>query len=362
MVNPDLNNTMQLLSILLIGTGRMADTHMNRYKAIPGVTVIAAVDVDKVRVTEFCAVHSIEHAYTSTEDALRSHSYDAASIVTPDAWHAEPSLLCLDAGLAVLCEKPLSDSLDSSREMVDAAQSSGLLNMVNLSYRVSGALHQARQWIDRGRLGDVRHIEASYRQSWLCSAYWGDWKTEDAWLWRLSKNHGSMGVLGDIGIHILDFVTAGVGLDIAGLHCRLQTFSKASDNQIGDYVLDANDSCVINVEMSNGALGVVHMSRFQTGYVNDLFLTVHGTKGALKVSTGNEGDKLTVCLGEDMHSQTWIDIPCEERPDTFERFISSLRLGVLNSPDFSHAAQLQQSLDQCFESHETGAWIQVDNV
>lgn len=337
----------------------MAETHIRRFNSIPGVTVVAAVDVDKARVTEFCALHAIEYAYTSTEDALRNHSFDGASIVTPDAWHAEPTLKCLAAGLAVLCEKPLSDSLESSHAMAAAAKSSGVLNMINLSYRISGALHQARQWIDQGKLGDVRHIEASYRQSWLCSPYWGDWKTEDAWLWRLSKSHGSMGVLGDIGIHILDFVTAGVGLEIAGLQCRLQTFEKAPNNRIDDYVLDANDSCFINVEMSNGALGVVHMSRFQTGYVNDLFLTIHGTEGALKVSTGNEGDKLLACLGDDVHSQTWVEFPCQERPDAFERFINALAQGGLSSPDFEHAARLQQSLDLCFESHEKGAWIQV---
>jgi len=340
----------------------MAETHVNRFSAISGVTVVAAVDIDEARVKEFAALHGIEHTYTSTDDALRHHAFDAASIVTPDAWHAEPALTCLAAGLAVLCEKPLSDSLQSSEEMVAAAQRCGRVNMVNLSYRVSGALHQARQWIDQGRLGDVRHIEASYRQSWLCSPYWGDWQTEDAWLWRLSKNHGSMGVLGDIGIHILDFVTAGVGLDIAGLQCRLQTFEKAPANRIGDYVLDANDSCVINIELTNGALGVVHMSRFQTGYVNDLFLTIHGTKGALKVSTGNEGDKLLACLGDDVHSQTWSDIPCEERPDTFERFINALQQDAVGTPDFAHAARIQQLLEQCFESHENGKWIQDDGA
>ena len=133
MVNLDSSSTVQPLSILLVGTGRMADTHISRFKAIPGVTVVAAVDIDKARVTEFCSLHGIEHAYTSTEQALQNHSFDAASIVTPDAWHAEPSLLCLASGVAVLCEKPLSDSVESSREMVDAAQAFGLLNMVNLS-------------------------------------------------------------------------------------------------------------------------------------------------------------------------------------------------------------------------------------
>ena len=353
---------MRSLSVVLIGTGRMAQTHVERFQSMAGVCVLAAVDIDPDRVAQFCQRHDIAHAYTCLEDALRHHAFDAASIVTPDAWHAVPALACLDAGVPVLCEKPLSDSVESSREMVDAANRSGLLNMVNLTYRVSGALHQARQWIDQGKLGEVRHIEASYRQSWLCSPYWGDWKTDDSWLWRLSSKHGSLGVLGDIGIHILDFVTAGVGLGIAGLQCRLQTFDKAPGNRIGEYELDANDSCVINLEMENGALGVVHMSRFQTGYVNDLFLTIHGTQGALKVSTGYEGDKLQACLGDDRHTQTWVDVDCEQQADTFDRFVNALIRGEPGSPDFAHAMQLQHSLDLCFDSHEKGCWLESDNA
>ena len=57
----------------------------------------------------------------------------------------------------------------------------------------------------------MRHVEASYRQSWLVGKHWGDWRTEPMWLWRLSEKHGSKGVLGDVGIHILDFATFAIG-------------------------------------------------------------------------------------------------------------------------------------------------------
>ena len=349
---------MKSLSVLLVGLGNMGAQHAQRYSAMPDVNVTAAVDVDEERLRAFCSTHGIAHGYFSVEEALSNHYFDAASIVTPDAWHSQGSIACLNAGIRVLCEKPLSDSLESSCDMVEAAEQTGLLNTVNLTYRLSGSLHQARQWVDQGRLGDIRHVEASYRQSWLCSPYWGDWKTEDTWLWRLSTAHGSAGVLGDIGIHILDFVTAGVGMEIAGLQCRLKTFDKVPGNKIGDYNLDANDSCALAVEFANGALGSVHLSRYQTGYVNDLFLTIHGTEGAVKVSTGNEGDKLTACLDEDIHTQTWRDIPCVEQADTFERFIMAIRNGDAQcEPDFAHAAKLQQVMQACVDSHEKESWV-----
>lgn len=348
-----------MLDILIVGTGRMAGQHALRFDQIEGVRVIAAVDVDLAKVQAFCKQYNIKHAYNDLNEALANHQFDACSVVTPDAWHAPVSIACLEAGMPVLCEKPLSDSLERADAMVEAAHHADVLTMVNLSYRTSGALHKAKTLVHQGKLGEVRHVEASYRQSWLVSDYWGDWKTEDAWLWRLSKAHGSLGVLGDIGIHILDYLCAGTGMSIKGLQCRLQTFDKAPGNCMGEYELDANDSCVMNIELANGALGVVHMSRYYTGYVNDLMLTIHGTKGAVRLGTGQLGDQLMVSMGDDMNTHTWKSLACSDQPDTFDRFVGALKTQSSASPDFAHAARLQHYLSLGFESHETGQWMTV---
>lgn len=353
------DNSEPTLNILLVGTGRMAEMHAIRFAELDQVRVLAGVDTDLAKARDFCRKHEIDYAYQDLEQALCTHAFDAVSVVTPDAYHASVVIPVLNRELPVLCEKPLADTLKSAASMCAAARESGQLNLVNLSYRVSGALNRARSLVDAGALGSIRHVEASYRQSWLCSDYWGDWQTEDAWLWRLSKEHGSAGVLGDVGIHILDFLTAGVGLDVAALHCRLQTFDKAPGNRIGDYTLDANDSCVLNVELENGALGVVHMTRYYTGYRNALELSIHGTQGALRVSTGDNGDQLLACLDEDVNTQQWKLLECEEQADTFERFIDALRSGSAGSPDFAHAYKLQGYLDLCFLSHEQGRWLNV---
>ena len=137
--------------------------------------------------------------------------------------------------------------------------------------------------VQAGEIGEIRHVQACYLQSWLTGRHWGDWRTEERWLWRLSSAHGSKGVLGDIGVHILDFVTYGTGLDIVALHARMRTFDKAEGGVIDVYKLDVNDSVAMTVEFANGALGVIHMSRYATGKANDLDLMIHGEKGALKV-------------------------------------------------------------------------------
>ena len=114
-----------------------------------------------------------------------------------------------NAGKHVFCEKPLAPSFADALAMTEAAESAGLVNMVNLTYRNSPALQQARKMVVAGEIGALRHVEAAYRQSWLVSKTWGDAMSEPQWLWRQSTAHGSTGVLGDVGIHILDFASFG---------------------------------------------------------------------------------------------------------------------------------------------------------
>ena len=91
--------------------------------------------------------------------------------------------------------------------MTEAVEARGIVNMVNLRYRGLPVMQMARALVEDGMIGEVRHIDAGYLQSWLVGTHWGDWRTEDRWLWRLSGAHGSRGALGDVGIHILDFAS-----------------------------------------------------------------------------------------------------------------------------------------------------------
>ena len=86
----------------------------------------------------------------------------------------------------------------------------------------------------------------------------------------------------------------------------MKTFDKAEGGAIAAYTLDVNDSVAMTVEFSNGALGVVHMSRFATGKRNDLELLIHGDRGALKVWSDERTSSLEVCLGRDIETQTWV--------------------------------------------------------
>jgi len=343
------------IRILIVGTGGMANSHAEAYANMKGVTVVAGVDTDPARLAAFQEKHGIPHVFGSVFEATAWGEFDAVSNVTPDAIHHRTTLPLLAAGKHVLCEKPLASNARDALEMTQAALRAGVVNMVNLSYRNGPALVAAQKLVAEGRIGHIRHFEASYLQSWLTQPAWGDWQTEDQWLWRLSQSHGSMGVLGDVGVHILDYATFVAGADVASVSCRLTTFDKAKEGRIGDYVLDANDSMNMHVRLANGAVGVIHASRMATGHLNDLSLKIFGTKGALDVKFVQDQSLLKGCLGGDILSGRWVDIAVPDVRTNYERFIAAIREGGRVDPDFARGATLQHVLDTAVRSDAGGS-------
>ena len=261
----------------------------------------------------------------------------------------------LAAGKHVLCEKPLAANHAHAAAMAAAAVKAGVVNMVNLTYRNGPALMHAAKMVADGAIGEVRHFEASYLQSWLTQPAWGEWSTETQWLWRLSSAHGSLGVLGDIGVHILDFATLVAGAGASNVSCRLTTFDKAPGGRIGEYVLDANDSFAMHLRLENGAMGVVHATRMATGHFNDLRLRIFGTKGGLDVTYENNISALRACIGDDRLTAAWRDIDVPPVETNYQRFITAVRAGLQVQPDFARGAALQKVLDLAVQSDAQGS-------
>ncbi|HMP90607.1 MAG TPA: Gfo/Idh/MocA family oxidoreductase [Kiritimatiellia bacterium] len=346
------------MKIAIIGTGGMANAHAGDIKRNKHTELVAAADVDLKKAKDFAVRHGVPHVFDNQTELLEKVAVDAVINVTPDAFHAPLSLEAIAAGKHVLCEKPLATGYPDARRMATAAKRKGIVNMVNFSYRNSPAIQKARILVQKGAIGRPMHFEASYLQSWLATQIWGEWRTSHAWLWRLSTAHGSSGALGDIGVHILDFASMPLG-DYAAVHCRLKAFDKAPGGKIGKYRLDANDSAIINAEMKNGALGVVHVTRWATGQRNSLRLRVYGEEGALIVDLDKGYSQLETCFGKNRIKAEWKTVTCAKTPSNFERFVDSIRTGNPQPPDFAQGARIQQVMDACFASGKSGKTVKV---
>ncbi|MDX2111835.1 MAG: Gfo/Idh/MocA family oxidoreductase [Verrucomicrobiota bacterium] len=346
-----------MIKLAIIGTGGMAHTHATEYSKIKGVKLVAACDVLADKAREYAAKFAIPHAFDDVGKMLETCDIDAVSIVAPDKFHSPLALQVIAAGKHVLCEKPLATCHADAVKMAEAAKKAGVINMVNFSYRNSSALQHLAKRVQAGDLGKIFHVQAHYLQSWLVGKDWGDWKTSPGWLWRLSTEHGSKGVLGDIGVHILDFASFPVG-KIASVNCLLKTFDKAPENKVGEYKLDANDTAIITVNYEGGAVGAVQTTRLATGFHNSLLLQIHGEKGVFKIELDKSYGEYEQCLLlKDGKSGPWEPVKAPATPNMYERFIKSIKKGVNDQPDFDRGAAIQQALDACELSNKTGKTV-----
>lgn len=342
-----------MIRIAIIGTGGMGSHHARVFQTLSHCELLAVCGPDSARVARFAAQFEVPLSFTDLAELLEQVTVDALVIAAPDPFHADLSMQGIAAGKHILCEKPLAINFAQAGLMAALAQRAGVVNMVNFSYRQSAALHRARQMIKEGALGNIVHVEASHLQSWLSSKAWGDWRTDAALLRKLSSSEGSGGVLGDLAGHLLDFVTYVIG-DIEDVHCRTGVYGKTIDNtlsdQVGDHKLDANDSAVMTARFQNGALGVLHMSRWASGYINRVCLAVHGDKGGLRIKLEDGTDVLEVCMGDDVDQGRWQPVKLESIKGNQERFIEAIQVGTGVQPDFARGAAIQQLIDACSAS------------
>jgi predicted dehydrogenase len=211
-------------------------------------------------------------------------------VCTPGDTHAEIAIAALDAGKHVLCEKPLANSVAEAQAMTaaaDRAAARGVLAMVGFTYRRVPAIALAKQLVEEGRIGQVRHVRAQYLQDWISDPL-------APMSWRLEKDKAGSGTLGDIGAHIIDLTQHITGDRIDSVNGLLETFVHerplaADHGRLGGTAVDGSqmgkvtvdDAAMFLARFASGAVGVFEATRFATGRKNAIRIEVNGTKGSL---------------------------------------------------------------------------------
>ena len=144
----------QPIRVGLIGVGAVAMAHLEAYRHLRTIEVIAATDPLKARLTEVAASTGLR-PYASTQEMLDAENLDIACVLTPTAAHEEATLACARAGVNVLCEKPLALSIDACERMIAVCREHRVLLGYGASYRYLPAVVTARNMILDGAIGDV---------------------------------------------------------------------------------------------------------------------------------------------------------------------------------------------------------------
>lgn len=329
-------------------------------------------------------------AESDWKDLIRRDDVHLVDICTPGDTHAEIAIAALAAGKHVLCEKPLANTVAEAAAMATAAEAArahGVRSMVAFNYRRVPAIALARQLVAGGRLGQIRHVRASYQQDWIVDP-------EFPLVWRLQKDKAGSGALGDIGAHIVDAAQFVVGERLTGVSGLTETFIKErplvaglSSGLSGTASADRGtvtvDDCALFLgRFGSGAVASFEATRFATGRKNAMRIEVNGSKGSLAFDFesmnelsfyDNEEDPQTagfrrILVTEPTHpymNAWWPPGHLIGYEHTFTHevrdLVEAIALGVDPAPSFADGLQVQQVLAAVEASASNGSqWTTID--
>ena len=206
------------------------------------------------------------------EEAARPDGIEAVSIVTPNDQHAPAAEAFLQAGIHVICDKPVTTTLAEARHLRELARSRGLVLAVTYNYSGYPMVRHARRLVRDGALGTLRVVQVEYAQDWLTEPLESTGQKQAAWRTDPARA-GAGGCIGDIGTHAYQLAAFVSGLRTQSLCAELSTF-------VPGRALD--DNVQVMLRFDGGARGMLWASQVAPGNENGLRLRLYGDKGGLE--------------------------------------------------------------------------------
>jgi len=209
-------------------------------------------------------------------EASRPDGIEAVAIVTPNHMHYPAAKAFLEAGIHVICDKPLTSTLADAKKLAALVKKSGKLFVLTHNYTGYPMVRQAREMVAKGQLGDIRVVQAEYPQDWLTEEIETTGQKQAAWRVDPTKS-GAGGATGDIGTHAYNLARFVSGLELDTLSADLSAFGAGR-------VLDDNANIMLRFKPRGGqsAKGMIWASQVAPGHENGLKLRVYGTKGGIE--------------------------------------------------------------------------------
>lgn len=210
-------------------------------------------------------------------EAKRPDGIEAVAIVTPNNVHYPAARAFLEAGIHVICDKPLASNLADAKKLAALVEKTGKVFVLTHNYTGYPMVRQAREMVARGQLGDIRVVQAEYPQDWLTEAIENTGQKQASW--RVDpKQAGVGGALGDIGTHAYNLARFVSGLELDSLSADIDSF-------VAGRVLDDNAHVLLRFKAKGNApaaKGMIWASQVAPGHENGLKLRIYGTKGGLE--------------------------------------------------------------------------------
>lgn len=203
-------------------------------------------------------------------EANRKDGIEAVAIVTPNNIHVPAAKAFIEAGIHVICDKPLALSLKEAKSLETLLKKKNVVFALTHNYSGYPMIRQAREMVAKGELGQIRLVQAEYPQDWLTEDIEKSGQKQAAW--RTDPKQSGGGAIGDIGTHAYQLACFVSGLTLDELAADMTSFVKGRK---------VDDNVNVMLRFKNGARGMLWASQVAPGNENGLRLRVYGTKGGL---------------------------------------------------------------------------------
>jgi predicted dehydrogenase len=373
----------------VVGVGFIGVAHVEALRRI-GVDVVAVVGGDPGRAKAKAVALGIPRVHDDLEALLEAGGIDVVHVASPNHLHVEQVTRCLEAGVHVVCEKPLALTAQEGVRLTALAAERGLVNAVCFNLRFYPLNHQMRAMVAAGEIGVPRLVSGAYLQDWLL--------LDTDWNWRLvPEQAGALRAVADIGSHWFDLSRFLTGRRVVEVLADLHTFvpvrrhpagpvetfaAAAADADLVEEPMTSDDAAGVLLRYEDGTRGVVTISQVAAGRKNTVSIEVDGSAGSLswcsedpdRLLVGHRGRANEVLHRDpsllDASAASVAAYPAghvEGYPDTFRALFAEVYRDVVAGrptatptyPTFADGLDALQVTDAVAASGRDGRWTPV---
>jgi predicted dehydrogenase len=380
---------MYRLKAAVLGTGFVGRVHLEGIRRLGFVEAYALGVSNPDKAQQIGKELNVEKTTGDYHQILSDPKVDVVHVCTPNALHLPMAADALKAGKHVICEKPLTTSVENAQKLVDLAQSANRRNCTFHNLRFHPMVQQMRRMRETGELGEILVVQGTYSQDWLL--YDTDWN------WRVdSKANGPSRCMADIGSHWCDMAEHVTGQRITSLCADLQTFHKTRKRPKGsietfagktlrpeDYEearIDTEDFGAVVFRMGERARGAFTASQVSAGRKNRLSIEIYGTQGSVawdqerpdELWIGQRNSPNRIIIKDpsllDERARSYADLPgghSEGYDDTFKQLFRRFYRAVedpaahIEYPQFIDGLRQLRILDAELASSASRSWVDV---
>lgn len=349
------------IKVGIVGCGGIGGVHLEAYKKISDqIEFVAACDLNAERAAQRKEQYGFARTYTDFEEMFAKEELDAVSVCTWNNGHAPISIAALEAGVNVLCEKPMAMNSKEAEDMIKAEKKSGKLLMIGFVRRFGENTKFSKQLVDNGKLGEIYYVKTGCIR-----------RVGNPGGWFSDKKRSGGGPLIDLGVHMIDLarylmgkpkVVAAMGAtyDKVGIRSNVKGIVQWKSMDYSDYN-DVEDLAAGFVRFDNGATLIVENSWTQHIKEDKLYLELFGSKAGLQMEPeleiySEENDYLT-------NVKPVINENASSFGNIFDReiahFVDCVAHGTQCLNPSEDGLELMKILDAIYKSAETGREVQL---